>query len=263
MKNIKISFLLDALFLFIAVFFVFYAFIKSLVKSIFLSTLLTVLICLVITSIYTVISIKKHGKKAVIDGDEKQFNAFLKTLSLSPDKETFALIKSYYESVGEEPIKSGDKIKLKNRKDEVFFDFTPNGATLKSVLTAYKNTSKGYKLVFIAIDYDVNAVNYFKGFENRVSLLNAKTLYLSLKEKNLLPNLNLEEVKKPTLYERFSSVFKREKAPVFLAWGGALLLFSTVSYYKALYVIVGGAFIIFSLFIRFFAKPMPTKKMVL
>ena len=257
MKNIKISFLIDALFLFIALFFVFYAIVKPLVKSVFLSTLITIAVCVTGTAIYTAISIKKHGKKAVLDGEEKNYNAFLKTLSIMPEKDAFSLVISYFESMGKEGVKFGNKIKLKGCKEEVFFDFSPGATTLKTLLSAYKQTSKNCSLIFIAFDYELNAVNYFAGFDKRVTLITAKTFYETLKKENLLPEITAVATRKPSLKERFLLIFKREKAPVFLAWGGAILLFSTVAYYKLLYVIVGGILIAFSLTLRFFAVKSP------
>ncbi|MBR6736984.1 MAG: hypothetical protein IKL82_01295 [Clostridia bacterium] len=260
MKNIKISFFIDALFIFTATFFVFYAIVKSLVKSVFLSTVITIFICLLVSGLYTAFSIYKHGKKAILSNNEKEFKAFEKTLALLSDASALSLLKSLYEKRGEEVVKQGKKLKIKGKKEEVYFDFSPCSASLKTVINAYKKTPANYTTTFIAKDFDVSALSYFNGLEKRVKLITLSELYNALKKEKLLPEITHSEPKKKTLKELIEPSLKRENAVKFLIWGGVLILFSTVTYFGGVYLFLGCALIIFALFLRFFARKSPKKQ---
>ena len=108
--------------------------------------------------------------------------------------------------------------------------------------------------MFISNDYNLSIKDFFANFD-RVTLYNGKDFYLALKEENLI-DVPLEESPKK-IKIRLNQILKRENSKKFLLWGSVLLVFSTLAFYKWLYLVVGTIFLMLSLITRFFTAPKP------
>lgn len=254
MKKLKLSTFFDGIFIFILSFFIFYALLKGAVKSIFLTTFLSVLFSSVITFLFALISEKVLDKKDVRLKDKNEFEIFINSLYFAERKNVKKLIKAYYEKKNLSVVDKKDYLELESESACVFFEFTPEKTKESSIINAYKKTPKGYKTVFISSDYDLSIKDFFINFD-RITLYNGKDFYLALKEEKLL---NIE-VKTPPkkLKIPFKQILKRENSKKFLLWGSVLLLFSTLAFYKWLYIFLGTVFLILSIITRFFTSPKP------
>lgn len=251
MKKLKLSTFLDGIFVFILSFFIFYALIRGGVKSIWLTLLLSVVISSIITLLFCTFMDKKNDKKDVLLKDKKEYDAFLKTVYLMHEKEVLKLTKSYYAKQGFIVTQKSNVLFIEEKNSYVFNCLSPEKTGLEKAISAYKKTPKGASTIIIACEYDGSVFEFFSGFE-KVKLYNARDFYLCLKESELLPEINVENDKKFKLKNPFKGVLKRENSKKFLLWGAVFLLFSTVTYFKWFYLIVGTIFLAVSCYLRFF-----------
>lgn len=258
MKKLKLSTFLDGAFIFSLSFFVSYALLKGIIKGIMLTALLSIALSCALTFLFCYFLDKKQNQKDVLLKDKKEFENFLKTLYFYSDSEAGKLVKNYYTSIDIKGVSKNGYLALEEVNSWVFFSFTPEKTRLNAVLNAYKKTPKGVSLIFISNDYDSQVYEFFSGFE-RVKLYNGKEFYLSLKEKNLLPELKTD-IKKPRAKLLFKEIFIRENSKKFFIWGATFTLFSTVTYFKWFYLILGGIFLGISAYLRFFKNFKQTKK---
>ncbi len=254
MKKLKLSTFFDGIFIFILSFFIFYALLKGVAKSIALTTFLSVLFSAVITFLFALISERVLDKKDVLLKDKKEFEIFINSLYFAERKNIKKLIKAYYEKKKLTVIDKKDYLELEGENVCVFFEFSPEKTKESAIINAYKKTPKGYKTVFISNGYDLSVKDFFINFD-RITLYNGKDFYLALKEENLL---SVEvKVAPKKLKIPFKQILKRENSKKFLLWGSVLLLFSTLAFYKWLYVFLGTVFLILSIITRFFTTPKP------
>ncbi len=252
MKKLKLSTFFDGIFIFIISFFMFYALIKGSVKSIALTTFLSILFSSTITFLFALISEKVLSKKDVEIKDKKEFEIFINSLFFAERKNVKKLIKAYYEKKNFTVMDKKDYLSIENENVAVFFEFTPEKIKESAIINAYKKTPKGYKTVFISNDYDLSVRDFFIKFD-RVTLYNGKDFYLALKEEKLLDIPVKNEPKKFKI--PFKQILKRENSKKFLLWGSCLLVFSTLTFYKWLYLTLGTIFLMLSLITRFFTTP--------
>ncbi len=256
MKKLKLSTFFDGIFIFILSFFIFYALLKGLVKSIALTTFLSVIFSSTATFLFALISEKLLDKKDVKIRDKKEFETFINSLYFAERKNIKKLIKAYYEKKNFSVTDKKDYLSIDNESVAVFFEFKPEKIKESAIINAYKKTPKGYKTVFISNGYDLSIKDFFINFD-RVTLYNGKDFYLALKEENLL-DVSINEEKRK-LKIPFKQILRRENSKKFLLWGAVLLVFSTLAFYKWLYLTIGTIFLILSLVTRFFTSPKPTE----
>lgn len=249
MKKIKLSTFLDGIFIFFLSFFIFYSLIKGGVRKISTASLVSAIFSSIITFLFCYLSEKFFAKKDVSLLEKNRYDAFCRMLYFSSDKEVLSLIKDYYlkkELKG--VIKSGGY--FIEEKLFVFYSFTPENVSFDKVISAYKKTPKGLSTVFLASGYDGACLEFFAPFE-KVKLYTIKDFYLCLKEEDLLPEIELP-YKKRKLKNPFKGVLKRENSKKFFLWGAVFTVFSTVTFYKWLYLFIGVIFLFISCYLRFF-----------
>ncbi len=250
MKKLKLSTFFDGIFIFLLSFVLFYALLKGGIKKIFPTLIVSALLSSVITFLFCFFMEKRFSKKDVLLIEKKRYDNFLKTLYLSSDKEISSLIKNFYLKSSDKVVIKGGGVFIEDKNLYVFYSFTPEKVSIEKVLLAYKKTPKGFKTIFIGSDYDDKVLEFFSSFD-RVKLYTAKDLYLRLSEEKLLPDLTVQ-AKKKTFINPFKNAFKRENSKKFFIWGTVFLLFSTVTYYKWFYLILGVVFLTISSYLRFF-----------
>lgn len=258
MKKLRLSTFFDGIFVFLLSFFVFYSLLKGGVRKISVTLILSVTISSVITFLFCYFLERYFEKKDVLLSDKKRYDEFLKYLYFSSDKEVLSLIKNYYQKSTYKAIIKSGSVFVEEKNFMVFYSFTPKKTDANTILSSYKKTPKAVNLVFIANDYEDSVFNFFKGF-GRIKLYTAKDLYLELLERNLLPSLDILPKKKKVKIP-LKMVFRRENSKKFFMWGAVFLLFSTVTYYRWFYLILGGIFLTISSYLRFFKNFSQTQK---
>lgn len=257
MRKLKLSTFLDGAFIFTLSFFIFYSLLVSGIGKIFPTLLVSVIISMVITFSFCLLMEKHFSKKDILLSEKKRYDGFLKTLYLSTDKEVCSLIKSYYQKTSDKAIIKGGGVFVEDKNLYAFFSFTPEKVNVEKVLCAYKKTPKGVKTVFIGNEFESSVLEFFSGFE-KVKLYTAKDFYLRLNEEELLPEIS-EKAKKRKFKNPFKNAFKKENSKKFFIWGVVFLLFSTVTYFRWFYLILGAIFLTISSYLRFY-KNFPQKQ---
>ncbi|MBQ3234647.1 MAG: magnesium transporter [Clostridia bacterium] len=251
MRKLRLSTFFDGIFVFLLSFFLAYALIKGGIKKIAPTVILSVIISAVITFAFCLIMEKRGLNRDVLLKDKQEYDRFLRFLYFCSDGEILRLIKAYYSALDLKSVIKGKGVLIEENKSLTFFSFTPEKTDLKTILSAYKKTPKGYATHFIASEYDGSVYEFFKTFE-KVKLFNGKDFYLCLKEHGLIPEKVYEIQTKKKVKIPLKQVFKRENSKRFFAFGAIFLLFSTITYYKWFYLILGTAFLIISCYLRFF-----------
>ncbi len=252
MNKLKLSTVGDGIFIYLVCFFISYAFIKSKVVSIASATILSSMISAILTFAFIYYLSKKDRLKSNIANKNQLLKAFNTHLYLLPDKEIVKLISNYL-------IKIGVAFEVKNsnfyfyRKTILQFHFTPDKTTLSTCINFYKKTPKNYNLVILSCEYDDSVKEFFSDFE-RIKLYTSNDLYTALENENLLPTLQLPKKDKLTLNSLIGVFLQRKNVKKFFLWGVLLMLFSTVTYYKLFYLILGTSFLLLSAYLKFFIK---------
>lgn len=252
MAKIKLSTLIDGAFIFFSSFFVFYALLKTPLQKIFLTTFVSLLISFIITFLFILYLNNKNSKNDLLKQDEETLFAFKKYLLLSPNETILSLVNDYYKIEFNQTKIHNDFIFINEINSFVTFDFLSKKIELSSVLLAFKKIDKNSKLIFISNEFSSDVSAFILDNSLPIELVTLKDFFARLKTKDLLPPLEITKTKKPQLKTIVFNALKRENSKKFLILGGVLLLFSTLTYYKAFYTIIGILFVFISLYLRFF-----------
>ena len=179
--------------------------------------------------------------------------ALNKHLFLLKDSEIIKLISSYLDKQNYKFEVKNNAFYFNDNKVVLYYNYAPEDLSLTKAVEFYKNTPKNYKTVVLAPSYDKKVKEFFSG-NLEVSFFETDSLYTALKNKNLLPLLTLEKKEKITIKKLISHFLQRKHVKKFFLYGALLLLFSTVSYYKFFYLIIGTSFLITATYLKFFAK---------
>ncbi len=253
MRKLKLSIALDGLFVFGISFFIFYALVKPKILSVFTATGVSVVLSALVSFLFMlVISYKQK-----LNGDKQDrinmIDALNNQLYLSKDSEIVNLISSYLEKVNYNFEVKKSAFYFKESKAVLYFYFTPDELSLTKTLEFYKKTPKGYKTVVLASNYDNKVKEFFTDLKD-VSLYKTSDFYVALEEKNLLPKLTVKGKQKITFNKLIAHFLQKKNVKKFFIYGALLLLFSTISYYKFFYALIGTIFLITATYLKFFAK---------
>ena len=253
MRKLKLSIALDGFFIFSICFFIFYALIKPSAKSIWLATgfsvILSAIACFLFMTFLFYINKLKGDKQENIN----LINSFDKHLFLLKDSEIIKLISSYLDKLNYKFEVKNNAFYFNENKAVLYFSFTPDELSLTKAVEFYKNTPKGYNTAIIAPSYNKKLQEFFTGFLD-ISFYQTSDLYSALNSSNLLPPLSIDKKKKATINQLISRFLKRKNIKKFFLYGAILLLFSTITYYKIFYLIIGTGFLITATYLKFFAK---------
>ncbi|MBE5756925.1 MAG: hypothetical protein E7342_03900 [Clostridiales bacterium] len=236
MKTFSFNFIFDLIFLFISSFFLFF-----IPLSFFIEEGVLILFCLLLSLLSTVLFIKisKNNtlKKAVRKKDKENLEKFTTYLLIQEKEKIFNLLTSLIEKKGFSVKREKDYLLVKNAVILINFE------AKKTDLIKYANTFD--KEIFIVSLKNEELTSYSKLFIKKITLVDEESLYLALKEENLLPTL-------PTFFK------KKERLPLkeFLKTLNGkrlffislfLLFFSFFTPFKIYYLIF--SFIFLSLFV--------------
>ena len=253
MNKLKLSTALDGLFIFGISFFIFYALIKQKIYSVYSTTILSVILSASISFFFIVVISYKNRKKTDIDLQNKKIQAFKEYLYFLQDDEIIKLISSYLDKAQIEYQVKNNGFYLKNEKIVLFFTFSPDLISLTTCINFYKQTPKNYKTAILLSNYDGKVKDFSPLFE-KVKLYSVNDFYNGLKENNLLPYFEIPSIKKNNFSKLISSFLVKGNVKKFFLWGAVLTLFSTVTYYKVFYALLGTAFLLIAVYLKFFAK---------
>lgn len=90
--------------------------------------------------------------------------------------------------------------------------------------------------------------------ELKIKTVTGDEVYLKMKEKNLLPEKYICDVKKRTLKEKFSSAAAGTNSRPFITGGLGLMIFSLFTIFPVYYLISGIILFVFGIIIRFIPK---------
>ncbi len=253
MNKLKLSTALDGLFIFGISFFIFYALIKQKIYSVYSATILSVILSMIISFFFIVVISYKNRKKTDIELENKKIQAFKEYLYFLQNDKIIKLISSYLDNAQKEYEVKNNAFYLKNEKTVLFYTFSPDLTTLTTCINFYKQTPKNYKTAILSSNYDVKVKEFSPLFE-KVQLYSANDFYNGLKEKNLLPDFEIPNKQKINFTKLLSSILVKRNVKKFFLWGAVLTLFSTITYYKLFYALIGTIFLLIAVYLKFFAK---------
>ena len=253
MNKLKFSIAFDGLFIFGISFFIFYALVKQKIYSVWSATLLSAFLSALVALFYIIIASYKQRKKVDIEQDNQNFQAFKRYLYFLQTDKIIKLISDYLDKTGKPYEVKKSAFCFKKEKTVLFYDFTPDLTTLTTCIEFYKKTPKSYKTAILSCGYDDKVKEFFAPFE-KVQLYLANDLYTSLKLHDLLPNIELPKKQKFEFNKLIARFLRKENVKKFFLWGAVLTLFSTITYYKVFYALLGTAFLLIAVYLKFFIK---------
>ena len=253
MKKIKFYLLSDSFFIFIALFFTFYAIAKYNGSSFLSSLLLSSSFSAITTCGYAVFTIIKNDKKEGVYYEKEYKKALSNHLAFLDENEVLELFYKYYSSIYNDAKIDNKKITIPKIKTCIFPIFTIEKITTKEVINAYKQTKKGYKTKILFSTSTSEVLLLSSSLKIRIELHDINSVYSALKSQELLPKLEILGKQKIKLKPIIKNLFKKQKAGKFLLFGVLTLLFSTITFFSLYYVIFGAVLIIISIILKFFA----------
>lgn len=251
MNKLKLSIALDGAFIFGISFFIYYAIVKQNLYSILSATICSVTLSSLTAFLFILIFSYKNRKQVDKIAEKESVFAFSNYLYLLKDSEIISLLSSYLDKVGKSYEVKKSAFYFKGERKVLYFDFTPDKTTLSTAIRFYKQTPKGYKTAIISCEYNLGVKEFFKDFDS-VSFYTVYDLYTALKSENLLPNHPVKEKKVFSVNELIGRFLRRENVKKFFLWGAVLTLFSTVTYYKVFYAVLGTVFLLIAVYLKFF-----------
>lgn len=253
MSKIKFYLIADGFFIFFALFFTLYALLKygglQFVNALILSSALSALL----TCGFLVLSIIRNDNKTNAKIVKELKKSLSHHLAFLDESEVLNLFLSYYQAFFSNAKIDGNKIMLTKIKTCVFPIFTLEKITTKEVISAYKQTKKGYKTRILFSSATSEVYSLYKTLQLRIELFDINCVYSALKKQNLLPNLSINDREKIKILPIIKNLFKKQKAGKFLLFGIFTLLFSTVTFFPLYYIIVGCFLIVVAIILKFFA----------
>ena len=251
MNKLKLSIALDGAFIFGISFFIYYAVVKQNIYSVISATIFSVTLSSLTAFLFIVISSYRNRKKVDSAIENDKIIAFSNYLYLLKDSEIISLISSYLNKLGKSYEVKKSAFYFKDNKVVLYFDFTPDKTTLSSAIRFYKQTPKGYKTAILCCEYNLGVKEFFSEIDS-VSFYTVFDLYSALNSEELLPNYPVKEKKIFSVNKLISRFLRRENVKKFFLWGAVLTLFSTVTYYKFFYAVLGTVFLLIAVYLKFF-----------
>ena len=256
MKKFKIPLSTDLFFCFIALFCLFYAiFIKSGLTLIG-STLLSAVISLIISSIIAVILIKFFDKKGATLLEEELKQNLLNYLTFLPRKELLNYFKQAFNKDGVFLENFNNGLLYKDKQLYIYPIFNASSTTKQNLVEAYRSKEEN-TLIVLSGSYLPECYT----ITNNVTLYDIGDVYLTLKTLDALPTLTATKIdKKKRLISTLKGLFNKKYAKFFFISGAITLIFSTLTFFKTYYIIVGAILLIISALCKFFAPATATTK---
>ena len=196
-------------------------------------------VAVAVTAFYILVSKSKRTKFAVKKSEEKEFSNFISALRFLPKEKVRPLIEKT----------------IIAENDYLFCDFKFSPVSADDVLSAFKQTPENKKLVFCAVDFIDETENLLQPLKDRLRLVSGKELFSLFKEKGevLKADMPNPEKKSQKIKEMLKNTFRKKRAGGLALYGISLIVLSRFVFYPLWYIIIGSAFLIYALAIKFFA----------
>ncbi|MEG1519369.1 MAG: hypothetical protein RR458_00140 [Clostridia bacterium] len=220
-------------------------------SNILLSVVIAVLCLVIFTLAFFLLRSKLDSSREIANSDKQNFENCKTAFTLMPDLECFSLLSKL---APKNILASANSLTMRENIILTFFEVGKLDST--TFLTKYKSVMrsdvKSVTIYCFEISDDtlslVNSIN-----DAFVSVVTFNELYLTLKQSNLLPKIDLKDIPKRNFKAKFFVLLSRQKATGYAVIGGFLLLFSLISPFKLYYQIFASVLIAFSAVV-FFAK---------
>ena len=249
MNKIKFYLIIDSGFIFFALFFILYAIFKYNGLTFTPALLLACFLSALLTCLYVCFQIFKSNKITNKNLEKELKTELTLTLAIMEQSKVLELFLQYYKALDSTAFIDGKKIVLEALKCYAFPIFTVEKLTTIEVIKAYKQTKKGYKtkVLYSTATSEVSLLNL------DIELYDITAVYTALKNRELLPKLNVKKAQKVKILPILKNLFKKQKAGKFLLFGVLTLLFSTITFFPLYYIIIGSSLIVIALVLKFFA----------
>ena len=241
----------------------FYTFITFLLCLILLCSFFSIKYALFLSLLFAflvmLISIKSLNKKnsnlKLKNKDALKMEQLCYSLCIMQQKEKYAYLFSLLlqNNIKAEKRYGGAFIKDSNAVLYLLYDFSP--LTKTQIVKTFNSVPKTTTIYILSNDFDKQTQDFANRFDGRIKLVDKKTFYLFVKEKDFFPKeiLPLPKEKRVGLKD-FATLLDKRKAKHFLLFG---LVFIGMSYFapiKLYYLICGSLFLIYAVILRAFGK---------
>ena len=259
MKNFKLSISNDLFFSFIAIFCVFYAiFIKNGLKF-YISAILSAMLSLVFSFVLAIVFIKIFNKKTLLSFNEKEKVSLTNYLTFLPRKKLLEFLMSAFKNDGLFLEIFNNGLLCKDKKVFIYPIFNGGDTTKQNVVNAYLKKEDN-RLVIISGSYE-SKVTEISSIVTDITFYDINDLYITLKNINAMPKIDTPIInKKKRLITTLKGLFNKKHAKILFISGIVTLLFSTLTYFKSYYIIVGSVFLVLSAVCKFFAPATTSAK---
>ena len=251
MHKLKLKTAIDGLFIFFATFFIYYSIIKSRLQSVISTATISATLSSLTTLLFMIFLYFWDEKKGEKAGEIEKLNAFNEYLYFLRDDELKTLLYKLFKKMKIDCEKKTNAFIFKEKNAILFCNFSPEKTSINTILKFYKNANRNCDLYFLACDYSSDVFPFFSNFE-KIKLHYTKDLLTLLNKYNLTPTLDEKKITKIKLKTLIKSIFRRENTKKFFIWGVVFSLFSTITYYKFFYALLGATFLITALYLKFF-----------
>lgn len=252
MKSLRLSVLTDGFFIFTGSSVIF-----TVIINYFLSHKASVFLGLTLGALLTLLCIKllteKNNKTSVRLRENKLYKNTFLGLALMKENKILDLFYNALKNENSTVKKISHGLLLEESNTVCFFKLGFEPLTKTDVVKAFNRINRTQKALIFSENADKNVLEFINLFDNRITHVNGKQIFETLKKANLLPLTDTPNYILKRKKPRFFAELKNAKASKsFFVLGITFLLMSFIVPIKTYYVIIGSCMTVYALFLKIF-----------
>lgn len=257
MKN-KIPLLSDSLFLLVSTFLIVLAFLNNgmprpLAFSIALATAISA------TMLFYRGKTRRENKIALKKSDERAAESLAVQMNFNSVQENLSILENAVRKANVPFRREKTALRLTEKNVVLCPRFSFDGVTKTEIALVFTALTEEETAVVLSATFSDEIKIFARRFNGRVRLTDGTVLFAKLKERDALPPVTRAFTpQKRTLSERLQLVFLKSSARGYFTAGTMLLILSLIVPYRLYYVLSGTLLTLFSLFLRFFGRSLPS-----
>lgn len=253
MKKFKLPITIDIAFVFIALFFVFYAVYMYVGLNVWITLALSLISALSISGAITVCLIKFDNKKYYAKLNTELLNSTMTAFIFMPRDKLLNFFADFYKNDGLYLEIINDGILIKDKNLFIYPIFKYEKISTEDIISAYRKTGNN-RLIILAPKYSSEAIKLCSNTSLNITLFSDIDIFTTLKNADTLPKISdVPQNVNPTIKNKLNDLFNKKYSKFFFISGIVSLFTSTFTYFSIYYIIWGSIFLIISAVIKLFA----------
>lgn len=220
-----------------------------------LSIIFSVILSILFAFLFLKLSTDKNRKEKLTKLEKKEKEIMLSQLKLYTKTEQNDFFEKVIGAYGRATLRKNGGLFIKGDNHAVFPFFSYDPLRKSDIVKVFNSIGKNDVAIILSESFPNDVKDFADRFDGRITTESLDKVYLSLKEKDLLPkSKHIFPEKKRYDFSQLKNLLKKKKAKNFLVFGSIFILMSYFAPIKAYYIVCGTLFIFFSLILHFYGS---------